>query len=114
MAKKSKIVANEKRRALVERYRERRDALRAATKESSLSPEEREAAMRALARLPRDSSPSGCGTGIRWTADPAATSAKPVSPGSTSATPHTEASFRGSRSRAGKRYLRDLSALRSG
>lgn len=52
MAKKSKIVANEKRRALVERYRERRDALRAATKESSLSPEEREAAMRALARLP--------------------------------------------------------------
>lgn len=57
MAKKSKIVANEKRRALVERYRERRDALRAATKESSLSPEEREAAMRALAKLPRDSSP---------------------------------------------------------
>lgn len=57
MAKKSKIVANEKRKALVERYRERRDALRAAVKDASLSPEERETAMRTLAKLPRDSSP---------------------------------------------------------
>jgi small subunit ribosomal protein S14 len=58
MAKKSKIVANEKRKVLVERYRERRDALRRATKDASLSSQEREAAVRALARLPRDSSPS--------------------------------------------------------
>lgn len=58
MAKKSKIVANEKRKATVERYRERRDALRAVTKDPSLSFEERLEASRALAKLPRDSSPS--------------------------------------------------------
>jgi small subunit ribosomal protein S14 len=57
MAKKSKIVANERRKAMVERYRERRDALRAATKDLTLTPEERQAAVQALARLPRDSSP---------------------------------------------------------
>lgn len=57
MAKKSKIVANEKRKAMVARFRERRNALRAAAKDSSLSLEERQAASRALAKLPRDSSP---------------------------------------------------------
>lgn len=57
MAKRSKIVANDRRKAIVERYRERRDSLRAATKDASLSFEERQAAVRALARLPRDSSP---------------------------------------------------------
>ncbi|MGL5810466.1 MAG: 30S ribosomal protein S14 [Nocardioides sp.] len=57
MAKKSKIVANEKRKLLVEHYRNRRDLLRAATKDRSLSPVERQAAVSALARLPRDSSP---------------------------------------------------------
>lgn len=57
MAKKSKIVANEKRKVCIERYRERRDALRAAVKDASLSATEREAAVRALSRLPRDSSP---------------------------------------------------------
>ncbi len=58
MAKKSKIVANERRKALVERYRDRRDTLRAATKDTTLSPQQRQAAARALAGLPRDSSPS--------------------------------------------------------
>lgn len=57
MARKSKIAANDRRRALVERYRVRRDALRAATKDVTLGPEERRAAVRALAKLPRDSSP---------------------------------------------------------
>lgn len=57
MAKKSKIVANERRRELVARHRERRDALRIATKDTSLSPADRMAAVRALAALPRDSSP---------------------------------------------------------
>lgn len=55
MAKKSKIIANERRKELVERHRERRDALRAAAKDTSISMEERRAAARALAR---DSSPS--------------------------------------------------------
>jgi len=58
MAKKSKIAANEKRKAMVERYRERRDALRAAARDGSLSLEQRMAASRALSRLPRDSAPA--------------------------------------------------------
>lgn len=58
MAKKSKIAANERRKRRVERLRERRDALRAASKDVSLSLEERMAASRALAKLPRDSAPS--------------------------------------------------------
>ncbi len=57
MAKRSKIVANERRKQVVERYAGRRDALRAASKDVSLSLEERVAAGRELARLPRDSSP---------------------------------------------------------
>jgi small subunit ribosomal protein S14 len=58
MAKRSKVVANERRKEVVERYRERRDALRAASRDASLPMDGRLAASRALARLPRDSSPS--------------------------------------------------------
>ncbi|WP_026927597.1 30S ribosomal protein S14 [Granulicoccus phenolivorans] len=58
MAKKSKIVANQKRQVLVERYRERRAELRAAARDTSLDLADRMAAGRALAKLPRDSSPS--------------------------------------------------------
>lgn len=58
MAKRSKIVANERRKELVARYAEQRDALRAASKDVSLPLEERMAASRALAGLPRDSSQS--------------------------------------------------------
>ena len=57
MAKKSKIVQNERRKVIVERYAERRSALRAARKDESLTMEERLTASRALAKLPRDSSP---------------------------------------------------------
>ncbi len=57
MAKRSKVVANERRRVLVERYRQRRDELRRASRDVSLSMPERMAASRALAALPRDSSP---------------------------------------------------------
>jgi len=57
MAKRSKIVQNERRREVVARYAERRDALRQASKDLALPLEERMAASRALARLPRDSSP---------------------------------------------------------
>lgn len=41
MAKKSKIVANDKRMVMVELYRARRDALRAASRDLSLTLEER-------------------------------------------------------------------------
>jgi len=57
MAKRSKVVANQRRRELVERYRERRDALRRRSRDTSLPMDERREAARALARLPRDSSP---------------------------------------------------------
>lgn len=55
MAKKSKIAANEKRKAIVTRYAERRDELRRAAKDLGTPIEERMAASRALSRLPRDS-----------------------------------------------------------
>ncbi|GAA1739298.1 30S ribosomal protein S14 [Aeromicrobium alkaliterrae] len=55
MAKKSKIVQNERRKEIVARYAERRAELRRASKDVNLSMEERIEASRALARLPRDS-----------------------------------------------------------
>ncbi len=58
MAKKSKIAANERRKVLVERHRERRSALRAAAKDTSRPMSERQTAVHALAGLPRDSSPA--------------------------------------------------------
>ncbi len=56
MAKKSKIVANERRKQVVARYAERRAELKDAVR-TAATPEGREAAVRALARLPRDASP---------------------------------------------------------
>ncbi|MEM7246169.1 MAG: 30S ribosomal protein S14 [Acidobacteriota bacterium] len=57
MAKKSKIAKNEKRKVLVERYRERREALKKTIKDPKTSPAERWEAAQALRKLPRDSSP---------------------------------------------------------
>ncbi|NYD55861.1 small subunit ribosomal protein S14 [Nocardioides marinisabuli] len=56
MAKTSKVVANERRRRTVARYAERRARLKEAVR-TAATPQEREAAVRALARLPRDASP---------------------------------------------------------
>ena len=55
MAKKSKIAKNEQRRLMVARYAERRAELKDTIRRGS--PEQRAAAMTALQRLPRDSSP---------------------------------------------------------
>ncbi|MEH3032584.1 MAG: 30S ribosomal protein S14 [Aeromicrobium erythreum] len=55
MAKRSKVVANDRRREVVARYAERRAALKESVRVGS--PAEREAALRALRRLPRDASP---------------------------------------------------------
>jgi len=55
MAKKSKIAKNEQRRLMVARYAERRAELKDTIRRGT--PEERAAAMTALQRLPRDSSP---------------------------------------------------------
>ncbi|MCM0620873.1 30S ribosomal protein S14 [Nocardioides bruguierae] len=56
MAKTSKIAANERRKRTVARYAERRAALKEAVRTASTA-EAREAAVRALSRLPRDASP---------------------------------------------------------
>lgn len=56
MAKKSKIAANERRKQVVARYAERRADLKEAIR-TAATPEERDAAVRALSRLPRDASP---------------------------------------------------------
>lgn len=57
MAKTSKIVANERRRAVVARYAERRAELKAVIASPDSSAEVRADAVRALARQPRDASP---------------------------------------------------------
>lgn len=57
MAKTSKIVANEKRIAMVARYRERRAVLKETIRSPKSSEAEKIAAQQALASLPRDSSP---------------------------------------------------------
>jgi small subunit ribosomal protein S14 len=57
MAKKSKIVKNDQRRAIVARYAERRAALKEVIRSPASSFEQRLAAQRALARQPRDASP---------------------------------------------------------
>jgi quinol monooxygenase YgiN len=56
MAKKSKIVANKRRKQTVARYAERRATLKEAVR-TAATPQEREAAVHALNRLPRDASP---------------------------------------------------------
>ena len=57
MAKKSKIVKNDQRRATVTRYAERRAELKRVIRSPGSTFEQRLAAQRALARQPRDASP---------------------------------------------------------
>jgi len=57
MAKKSKIIKNEQRAAVVARYVERRAELKAVIKDEDTAYDDRAVAVRALSRLPRDSSP---------------------------------------------------------
>ncbi len=56
MAKKSKIVKNDRRKELVERYRDRRAELTAIVKDPETSYEEKREAYQVLAKMPRDSS----------------------------------------------------------
>ncbi|MFT3660139.1 MAG: 30S ribosomal protein S14 [Gordonia sp. (in: high G+C Gram-positive bacteria)] len=57
MAKKSKIVANERRREVVARYAERRAELKRIILDPASTIEQRDAAQRELMRQPRDASP---------------------------------------------------------
>jgi small subunit ribosomal protein S14 len=58
VAKKSKIARDAQRRQIVARYAERRQGLKAACIDPSLSAGQRQAARSALQRLPRDASPT--------------------------------------------------------
>lgn len=58
MAKRSKVVRNEQRRAVVERYAARRAELRATARDITASEEDRADARRRLSALPRDASPT--------------------------------------------------------
>lgn len=57
MAKTAKIARNEHRRALVQRYAQRRAELKEVIRKPTSSPRERADAQAALQRLPRDASP---------------------------------------------------------
>jgi small subunit ribosomal protein S14 len=63
MAKKSKIVKNERRRAIVARYAQRRAELKEIIRSPSSTGEQRAAAQSELARQPRDASAVGGGGG---------------------------------------------------
>jgi small subunit ribosomal protein S14 len=58
MAKKSKIVANQRRRELVARYADRRAELKETLRSPKSSPAQREQAAQELRRQPRDASPT--------------------------------------------------------
>jgi small subunit ribosomal protein S14 len=57
MAKKSKVVKNERRRAIVARYAQRRAELKELIRSPSSTAEQRVAAQSELVRQPRDASP---------------------------------------------------------
>ncbi|WP_462321954.1 30S ribosomal protein S14 [Halochromatium sp.] len=58
MAKKSMIARDQKRAQIAQRYAERRAQLKAVINDRSADPEQVEAAVVALQKLPRDASPS--------------------------------------------------------
>ncbi|HEX7661483.1 MAG TPA: 30S ribosomal protein S14 [Pseudonocardiaceae bacterium] len=58
MAKKSKIAADKRRREIVARYAELRATLKETVRSPASTVEQREQAVHALARLPRDASPT--------------------------------------------------------
>jgi small subunit ribosomal protein S14 len=58
MAKKSAVQKNKRRMKMAKQYAAKRQKLRAQARDKNLSPEERFAARLALAKLPRNSSPT--------------------------------------------------------
>jgi small subunit ribosomal protein S14 len=58
MAKKSKIAKNEQRKEIIERYAERRAELKKIINDPDASFDEKRAAYAAIAKMPRDASPT--------------------------------------------------------
>ena len=58
MATKAKIAKNEQRRKIVERYREQREEFKQVVRDPDLDPDQKQEALLALSRLPRDASPT--------------------------------------------------------
>lgn len=101
MAKKSKIAKEAKRRGIVARHAADRADLRRRSVDPHLPAEEREAAMAALHRLPRDASPVRLRNRARWTGARGPSSASSGCRGSGCASWRTAANCPASRSRAG-------------
>lgn len=72
MAKKSAINRQKKREKLVRKYAAKRAELKRQAKDMSLTPEQRQAALQKLAKLPRNSSPVRLGTRCMVTGRPRA------------------------------------------
>ena len=70
MAKKSMILRDVKRKALVAKYAKKRAELKESIRDPKLSDEERFAATQALQKLPRDASPSRLRTRCEITGRP--------------------------------------------
>lgn len=70
MAKKSMIERDKRRKALATKYAARRTELREAVKNTKLSPEERDAALIKLQKLPRDSAATRIRNRCRLTGRP--------------------------------------------
>jgi len=58
LAKLSQVIRDERREQLIKKYAERREALRKKVKNPDLSPREKDEAIAALAKLPRNSCPT--------------------------------------------------------
>ena len=58
MAKLSQVIRDERREQLIKKYAERREALRKKVKNPDLAPREKDEAIAALAKLPRNSCPT--------------------------------------------------------
>ncbi len=107
MAKKSKIARDSQRREVVAQYAERRRELKRLSINPHVSESERESAMAALHRLPRNASPTVCAVGMLWTDVRGATSGSSVCLGSGSGRWPIGASCPGSPSRAGENFFLD-------
>jgi len=101
MAKKSKIAKNEQRKVIVERYAEKRLELKKALVDPKGTDESREAARKALQKLPRDASPIRVRSRDAIDGRPRGVLSKYGISVCVSAIWHTGASYRASRSPAG-------------
>ena len=94
MAKKSKIARNEQRKLVVERYAEKRLALKKALVDPNSTDDQREAARLGLQKLPKNASPAAHAEFLPNSAFPASDSAIWLTEASCRALPSQAGSFK--------------------